>query len=470
MLKETDLYDYQRFASRHIIDNPYSGLFMEVGLGKTVSTLTALNVLKCMGEIKKTLVIAPKLVAEHVWSDEVQNWDHLQHLTVSKILGTASRRKKALYCKADIYIINRENVVWLTAQYGTAWPFDCVVIDESSSFKSPKAARFKALRRIRPLIRRVIELTGTPSPNSLLDLWPQLYLLDMGERLGKTITNFREKYFQPNQRNAQVVYNYKPKKVEYANLIGADIWEKEIHDKISDICISMRAKDYLDLPETIYRDIKVHLSAEALARYQQFEREQVLALAEKEITAVNAAALGTKLLQFSNGAIYDEDKIPHEVHRAKLETLEEILDVATSPVLIFYWFQHDLSRLTRFLARFKPVNIKTAGSIEKWNSGQIDVLLAHPGSAGHGLNLQHGGHTIIWFGQTWSLELYQQANGRLPRPGQTHSVVINNLVAVGTMDEDVVNARLRKAAGQDALMDAVKARVRKYQKSLAVVA
>lgn len=466
MLKETDLYEYQRLCVNHILDNPFCSLFLEMGLGKTVSTLTALNILKNMGEAKKILVVAPKRVAETVWSEEIASWRHLQHLRISKVLGSESQRRKALFTKADIYVINRENVVWLAAHYGTAWPFDTLILDELSSFKSAKAARFKALRRIRPLIHRVVGLTGTPAPNSLLDLWPQLYLLDQGERLGKTLTSYREKYFQPNQRNAQVIYNYKSKPVEYEDLLGADIWEKEIHDKISDICISMRSKDYLDLPETIYREIKVHLSAEALQKYQQFERDQVLALADQDITAVNAAALSTKLLQYSNGAVYDEQKNFHEIHQAKLEALEEILDVATSPVLIFYWFKHDLSRLTSFLARFKPVDIKQPDSIARWNKGQIPVLLAHPGSAGHGLNLQYGGHTIIWFGQTWSLELYQQANGRLPRPGQTHSVVINNLIAIGTMDEDVVAARLTKARGQDALMDAVKARALKYRKEL----
>ena len=462
MLKETDLYDYQRFCVKHILEHPYCALFLEMGLGKTVSTLTALNIIKP----KKTLVVAPKRVAETVWTDEVNNWQHIRHLRVSKVIGTEKQRKVALLAAADIYVINRENVVWLTAFYGTGFPFDCMVIDELSSFKSAKAARFKALRRIRPFIKRVIGLTGTPAPNSLMDLWPQMYLLDQGERLEKTITRYREKYFQPNQRNAQVVFNYKPKKVGFEDLLGSDILEKEIHDKISDICVSMKSEDYLNLPETVYRDIKVRLSPEALKQYKEFERSQVLALAESEITAVNAAALSTKLLQCANGAVYDEEKNWHEVHQAKLEAIEEILDTATSPVLVFYWFKHDLERLSRFLARFKPVDIKQADSIKKWNNGKIDVLLAHPGSAGHGLNLQHGGHTIIWFGQTWSLELYLQANGRLPRPGQKHSVIINNLVSVGTMDEDVIRARKNKEKGQAALMEAVKARIKAYAKNL----
>lgn len=466
MLTEKNLYPYQRKAIKHILDHPYSALFLEMGLGKTVSSLTAINILlNEYFEVQKVLVIAPLHVADTVWSDEIKNWKHLNHLTLSRVLGSERDRKKALLQPADIYIINRENVPWLISLYGTKFPFDMVVIDELSSFKSAQAQRFKALRKVRPYIRRVVGLTGTPSPNGVIDLWPQLYLIDQGKRLGETITGFREKYFVPDKRNGHTVYSYRMSKKGYDEaLFGKSYYEKEIHQKISDICISMKSRDYLDLPDTVYREIKVHLSPKEKERYDAFEREQVLKLLEKEteITAVNAAALSTKLLQFANGAIYDDEKNYHEIHAAKLNAIEEIIDTATSPVLVFYWYKHDLERLQAQLARFKPEHINTPGNIQKWNSGDINVLFAHPASAGHGLNLQFGGNTIIWFSQIWSLELSQQANGRLNRPGQRHAVIINNLVAVGTIDDDVVQARARKESGQDALMEAVKARVEKY--------
>lgn len=464
MLTEKDLYNYQKAAISHALKHDACGLFLGLGCGKTVSTLTAVNELLQSFEVSKVLVIAPLHVAETVWSDEINNWQHLRHLNISKVMGSERDRKKALLAKADIYIINRENVVWLVSQYGAGWPFDALVIDELSSFKSAKAQRFKALRKVRPYIRRVIGLTGTPAPNSSLDLWSQLYLIDQGERLGKSITQFREKYFIPDKRNGNVVYSYRERKDYDEAIFGKNYYEKEIHQKIADICISMKSKDYLDLPDTIFRELKVHLSADQKKRYDDFERQQVLSLTENggEITAVNAAALSTKLLQFANGAIYDAEKVYHEIHSAKLDAIDEIIDTATSPVLIFYWYKHDLERLQLKLARFKPEHINTAGNIEKWNQGKINVLFAHPASAGHGLNLQFGGSTIIWFSQTWSLELYQQANGRLNRPGQKNTVIINNLIAVGTMDEDVFKSRARKEVGQDALMEAVRARVEKY--------
>lgn len=463
MRTEKDLYEYQKYAVEHVLNHPESALLLEMGLGKTVSTLTAINkLINERFEVRKVLVIAPLHVAEHVWSDEIANWDHLRQLSVSKILGTERERKQALLEKADIYIINRENVPWLVAQYGTGFPFDMLVIDELSSFKSAKAQRFKALRRVRPYVSRVVGLTGTPAPNSCLDLWPQLYLIDQGERLGKHLTHFREKYFAPGKRNGNIVYKYEEKKNLDKSLFGPNPYEAEIYDKISDICISMKSKDYLDLPDTLYRSVKVYLTQDEMSRYREFEKKQVLKLMETEITAVNATALATKLLQYANGAVYDEDKVFHEIHEAKLRALEEIIDTATSPVLIFYWFKHDLERLEAHLGRFKPEHINTPSNLRKWNDGQINVLLAHPASAGHGLNLQFGGNTIIWFSLTWSLELYQQANGRLNRPGQTHTVIINTLMAVGTIDEEVSAALERKEQGQEALMQAVKARIELY--------
>jgi len=464
---------YQDHATRHIVEHSASGLFLEMGLGKTVSTLTAIDqLLNDLFEVRKVLVIAPKRVAEDTWSTEVEKWDHLCHLKISKILGDAKKRAAALREKADIWVINRENVVWLVSHLAGNWPFDMVVIDELSSFKSAKAARFKALRMVRPKINRVVGLTGTPAPNGLLDLWPQLYLLDMGERLGKTLTSYREKYFTEGKRNGHIVYEYKMRQED--SLLGKGYYEKEIYEKIGDICISMKAKDYLQLPERLDVEVPVNLGDETLERYHRFEEEEVLKMYpqppeggytnEIEISAPNAAALTTKLLQFANGAIYDENGKYHELHDAKLDALDEILDVAQQPVLVFYSYKHDLERILLKFKSYKPRQLKSSADIKDWNDGKISLLLAHPASAGHGLNLQAGGNVIVWFGLPWSLELFQQACARLHRQGQTKNVIIHLLMALGTMDADVLKALMNKTQTQDALMDAVKARIGKYLK------
>lgn len=454
---EFKAHNYQQFAVQHIIDRPYAGLFLDMGLGKTVSTLTAISYLMYEDfEIEKVLVVAPKKVAENTWSNEIQKWDHLKHLTVSKVLGTEKARKEALKAKADIYVINRENVAWIVGLYQTAFPFDMVVLDELSSFKSPKAIRFKALRMVRPLIKRVVGLTGTPAPRGLIDLWSQLYLLDMGERLGKTVTSYREKYFTPGRSNGHVVFDYKLRQ-DSDNLI---------YSKISDICISMKAEDYLTLPERIDRTVEIKLPASIKAKYDEFEKEQVLALEDSEdISAINAAALSNKLLQFANGAVYDAEKSFHEVHKEKLEALEEIVDAANGQsVLVFCSFKHDYERIKKHLKAHKPQLLETPEDEQKWNAGKIQVLLAHPASVGYGLNLQEGGNIIVWYGLNWSLELYQQANARLHRQGQLRPVIIHHLVVSGTMDEDVMKSIEGKAECQEALMQAVKVRVQKYKK------
>lgn len=462
-------YPYQDHAANHVLENPAAGLLLDMGLGKTVSVLTAIVELMKAGEVKKTLVIAPKLVAQYTWPQEIQKWEHLKHLKTSVIVGTEKQRKEALKVKADVFVINRENVVWLVGQLGGSFPFDLLVIDESSSFKSAKSARFKALRTIRPAIKRVIILTGTPTPNGLLDLWPQIYLLDRGERLGKSLTAYRDKYFKAGKRNGFTVYDYDLRSGD--ELMGKDIYEQEIYEKIGDICISMKKEDYLDLPKRIDRDVLVRLPADVMRQYQDFEREQVLALADEQtISAVNAAALTGKLLQYSNGAVYGDDgELWHEVHKSKLEALEELVEAANgNPVLIFYWYRHDLIRIVQHLRAYRPVEIKSdRGNIEKWNKGEIPVLLAHPASAGHGLNLQAGGHNIVWFCLPWSLELYQQANARLDRQGQIKPVINQRIIVKGTMDEDVLKSLDNKAVGQDALMEAVKARIDKYKKLIA---
>lgn len=452
-------HPYQDFATQHVIDNPEAGLFLDMGLGKTVSTLTAVDrLMNDYFEISKVLVIAPKRVAEDTWTTESLKWDHLKHLRLSVVLGSERERKEALKAKADIYIINRENVAWLVGYYQSAFPFDMIVIDELSSFKSAKAIRFKSLRMIRPKVKRVVGLTGTPAPNGLIDLWPQLYLLDQGQRLGKTISGFRERYFTPGKRNGQVVFNYDLKAES----------QQTIYDKIGDICISMKAKDYLSLPERVNHTIEVKLSATIQARYDEFEKQQVLSIidSDTDISAVNAAALSTKLRQFANGAVYDAEKNFHVVHDEKLEALEELVEEANGqPVLIFYSFKHDLERITKRLKGYKPRTLDGPSDIEAWNQGKISVLLAHPASAGHGLNLQAGGSIVIWFGLNWSLELYQQANARLDRQGQIKPVNIYHLITVSTIDQKVFLALEGKAEGQDALMDAVKAIIKKYKKA-----
>ena len=372
------------------------------------------------------------------------------------MLGTEKKRKAALKADADIYVINRENVVWLVAQLKGWWPFDMIVIDELSSFKSNTAARFKALRQVRPMTSRVVGLTGTPAPNGLIDLWPQMYLLDMGERLEKTITAYRAKYFRPGRTNGQVVFDYKPN-------TGS---EEAIYKKISDICISMKADDYLDLPDMIEIPVEVSMNERQMKQYEKFEEEQVLKLQEEgDISAVNAAALSNKLLQYANGAIYDAERNIHELHEAKLDALEEIVEAANgSPVLVFYSFRHDVARILKRLKLYHPKEIGGQEDIQAWNEGKIPVMLAHPASAGHGLNLQKGGHIMVWFGLPWSLELYQQANARLHRQGQSQPVRNYIIMTKGTMDADVRKALSGKTDRQAAHMEAVKARIEKWRR------
>lgn len=429
----------------------YSALYLQMGLGKSVITLTVLNRwLYDEYVATKVLVIAPLNVARNTWPAEIAKWDHLKGLTYSLVLGSNKERLAALKVKADIYIINRENVPWLVAGYKQKWPFDTLVIDELSSFKSSSAKRFRALKMVRPLIKRVIGLTGTPAPNGLIDLWPQLYLLDKGERLGKTITGYRNTYFE------QVPY----KMYQFKLREGA---ENLIYDKISDICLSMKAIDYLDLPETIVRDISVSLDDKTMARYEKFEKDCVMSLvSESDVTAVNAGVLCTKLLQFASGAIYDEHKIWHSLHDAKLDMLEELIEAANGqPVLVVYWYKHDLERIQ---AKIKTVTVFDGSTemVDSWNAKEVLIMCVQPQSSSYGINLQQGGNIIIWFSNTWSLELFQQMNGRLDRQGQTKSVVINRLVVKGTIEERVLKVQDEKGKGQDALLESVKALIKKY--------
>lgn len=435
---------YQDYATQQIIQKPAAGLFLGMGMGKTVSTLTAINeLMHDYFEVEKVLVIAPKRVAEDTWTQEAAKWDHLQDLRISRVLGSAKERESALRTPADVYVINRENVPWLVDRGN--WDFDFVVIDELSSFKSPSAKRFKALRKVRKRIKRIVGLTGTPSPNGLIDLWPQLYLLDQGERLGKTLGGYRERYFLPDKRNAMVVYSWKLRE-------GS---EKAIQEKISDICVSMTAADYLELPERLDIEIPVRLPPKAKALYTQMEKEMLLALDESTVVALTAATLINKLLQMANGAVYDDEKGVQHIHDAKLEALEDLVEQANgNPVLVFYSYKHDRERI---MQRFPDAqDLDTAA----WNNGQQLIALAHPASAGHGLNLQNGGHIAVWFGLPWSLELYEQANARLHRQGQTETVRAYHLITEGTADEQVMQALRRKAVGQNELIEALKARLK----------
>lgn len=464
MLRESDLHGYQWASVSHILNNNFSGLLLEMGLGKTVSTLTAVNWLMYDDfEINNALVIAPKRVAENVWTSEVDEWEHLQHLKISKIAGTPKKRIAAIKEKADIYTIGRDNVSWLCGQFGgSSLPFDMLIVDESSSFKNPGSVRFKALKKVQASFKRVVILTGTPAPQSLMDLWAQIYLLDRGERLGRNITAFRRDYFNSfTQQAGYQTYTLKNKQSE-----------KSIKDKISDICISMKAKDYLELPGRVENIIPINLDANLQAQYDEFEREKIMEMFENTedgatITALNAAALTNKLLQFANGAIYDENKDWHVLHDTKLDAVEELIEAANgNPVLIAWTFRHDMHRLMERLKKHKPRELKTGQDIKDWNARKIKVMLMHPASGGHGLNLQKGGNIIVWFGQTWSLELLQQLNARLDRQGQDEVVIINKLVAVETYEKEVIKAQNRKGATQSALMESLKAKADKYFKSV----
>ena len=441
-----EAHDYQKYATDFILTHPIAAVFLEMGLGKSVITLTALfDLILDQFLIRKVLVIAPLRVARDTWPLEIRKWDHLSGLTYSVVVGNESERRTALMRTADIYIINRENVDWLITKSGIPFDFDMVVIDELSSFKSYQAKRFKSLLKARPSVKRIVGLTGTPSSNGLMDLWAEFRLLDLGQRLGRYISHYRAAYFMPDKRNAEVIFNYKP-------LPGA---EDAIYQKISDVTISMKSCDYLKLPECVTNEVPVVMNDKEIAVYDRFREDMVTKIKDKEIDAANAAVLSGKLLQMANGAVYDEEKVSCHIHDRKLDALEDLIEGANGkPVLIAYWYQHDAERIR---ARFPVREIKTSQDIEDWNAGKISVAIIHPASAGHGLNLQAGGSTLIWFGLTWSLELYQQTNARLHRQGQKDTVIIYHIIAKGTIDEDVMKALRKKEKTQDALINAVRA-------------
>ncbi|WP_338433254.1 DEAD/DEAH box helicase [Clostridium tyrobutyricum] len=440
-------HGYQAFSTEFILEHKSAGLFLECGLGKSVITLTAVvELMYNMFDVSKVLVIAPLRVADTTWQDEIEKWEHLKCLKISKVLGSKKNRIMALYKKADVYTINRENVPWLVDFYKNDWPFDMVVIDELSSFKSPSAKRFRALKKVRHKIKRIIGLTGTPAPNGLLDIWSQIYLLDRGERLGRTFNGYRGRYFHPQK------YINGGIPADYAVNEGG---EEKIYTKISDICISMKALDYLKMPECILNKVEVELSEKEMKLYRKLERDLLLPFEDSDVDAANAAVLANKLLQMANGAVYDEFNDVKYIHDRKLDALEDLIESANGkPVLVYYAFKHDRDRIK---ARFDAGEINTSEDIAKWNEGKTQIALCHPASTGHGLNLQYGGCTIIWFGLTWSLELYQQANARLWRQGQNHTVVIHHILTKDTIDQRVMRALQDKDTSQAALIDAVKA-------------
>lgn len=452
-------HDYQTYAIRFIEQNPVAAVLLEMGLGKTTITLTAIqNLMYDSFDVHKVLVIAPLRVAKNTWSAELEKWEHLKHLTYSVVVGTAEERKAALRRRADIYIINRENIQWLVEQ--GRFDFDMAVIDELSSFKNHQTKRFRALMKVRPRLKRIVGLTGTPSSNGLMDLFAEFRLLDMGERLGRFIGQFRNTYFQPNKRNGMIVYSYKP-------LPGA---EDAIYEKISDITISMRATDHLKMPELIMSEYTVEMSAYEKEKYMALKKEMILELPDGEVTASNAASLSSKLSQMANGAIYDDNKQSVQIHDRKLDVLEDIIESANGkPILVAYWFKHDLKRIKERLYKLHiPFStMDKSDSIQKWNNGELPVALIHPASAGHGLNLQFGGNYLVWFGLTWSLELYQQTNARLYRQGQkSATVVIQHIITKGTIDERILKALQDKDEIQTTLLEAVKAEMKKIGQSL----
>jgi SNF2 family DNA or RNA helicase len=443
-------HSYQQFAIEYLEEKPIAAILLEMGLGKTSITLTALSSLLFDSfKIHKILIIAPLRVARDTWPAEIEKWSHLKDLIYSVAIGSEPERKAAFSKKADIYIINRENVKWLVEDSPFPFDFDTVVIDELSSFKNHQAKRFKSLMKVRPKIKRVIGLTGTPASNGLMDLWAEFRILDMGKRLGRFIGNFRETYFVPDKRNQQIVFSYKAKP-------GA---EEAIYRLISDITISMKGSDYLKLPDLVMNEIEVKLNGEEAQILDSMKRDLIITLKDKEITAANAAALSGKLLQMANGAVYSDEGEVKEIHGRKLDALEDVVEAANGkPVLIAYWYKHDLRRIIK---RFPAESLDSADSIRRWNKGEIPIAIIHPASAGHGLNLQAGGSTLVWFGLTWSLELYQQTNARLWRQGQKNAVVIHHLISKGTIDENVMKALKNKDNTQSALIDAVKANFKK---------
>ena len=441
-------HNYQNYAKDFILAHKVSALFLDCGLGKTITTLTAINELMYDSfEISKVLIIAPLRVAQSTWKDEIEKWDHLNLLRYSIVVGDEKERLKALKQNSDIYIINRENVDWLVTKSGIDFNFDMLVIDELSSFKSNTSKRFKSLLKIRPYFERVVGLTGTPSSNGLMDLWAEFRILDLGERLGRYITHYRNEYFLPDKRNGAIIFSYKPQ-------INA---EERIYRRLADMTISMKSTEYLKMPELILNELEINLDEEDHMKYKKFKKEMVMTIQEKEIDAINAASLSNKLIQLANGSIYDDDKKFYEIHNKKLDKLEEIIESANGkPILVAYWFKADKERIEK---RFKVREIKTADDIKQWNMGMINLALIHPVSAGHGLNLQSGGSTLVWFSLTWSLELYQQTNARLYRQGQKETVVIHHLITKNTIDEDIMKSLKRKDKTQEALMRAVKARI-----------
>ena len=462
MLKKEQLHEYQVKAVDMIVNNFNCGLFLDMGLGKTVSTLTAIQELREIGFIDKVLIIAPKKVAQVTWKDEINNWEHLKGLRISVIDGTAAQRRAAMMADADIYTVSRDNVVWLVVEHGgVKLPYDMVVIDELSSFKNYASKRFKALRRVRKFIPRVVGLTGTPAPNGLIDLWAQMFLIDEGKRLGKTITGYRDRFFTAGRRNGDIVYQWDLKS-------PAEETEQKISELIKDICISMSAEDYLKMPDKLMYYDRVKLSDKDFKAYKTFEREQVLEFIEsgETITAASAAALSNKLQQFANGAMYDADRKVLQLHDEKIEKLKELVEAANGqPVLIAYSFKHDLDKIMDALKEYKPVKLEKPEQIADWNAGKINVLVTHPASAGHGLNLQKGGHIMIWYGLTWALELYQQFNARLYRQGQKKPVSIHHIIATDTVDEKIIKSLDGKDTTQRSLMDAIKEIVELYKRS-----
>lgn len=456
-------HNYQLYCINREITDPALGLYIDMGLGKTAITLTAINDLKYNRFlVRKVLVIAPKKVAEATWNMEAAKWDHLRMLRIIPVLGSLKKRIRALNTPADVYVINRENTQWLVEYYKNAWPFDMVVLDESSSFKNHKAKRFKALTWVRRYIKRIVELTGTPAPNGLLDLWAQIYLLDEGQRLGKHITQFRERYFEADQRDRDHIFSYAPKP-------GAD---NAIQNLIGDICISMKAEDYIELPDCSYVMVPVILNDKAKVAYKKLEGEMLLQVDESTIDAGSAAVLTNKLLQLCNGAVYDENRKIVEIHNCKIEAFMELIEgLNGQPVLVFYTFKHDLIRIKKALAKtgLRVRELKGPEEQRDWNNGKIDVLLAHPASCAYGLNLQDGGNHVIWFGLNWSLELYKQANKRLHRQGQTQKVIIHNMVVQGSVDEDVIAALEDKNATQNRLLNSLRVRIKNVKRGMEAV-